>query len=73
MAGFTLSVTRRGGGIAVSATNDGQALKSASHFYPGGAKVYVIDSNLGDEGGSVDYDTADDGLAVTNSRGQVLR
>jgi hypothetical protein len=73
MAGFTLSVTGRGGGIALKATNDGQALTSASHFYPGGAKVYVIDSTLGDEGGNVDYNTADDGLVVTNSRGQVLR
>lgn len=73
MAGFTLMVTRRGDGIALKATNDGAAVRSASRFYPSGAKVYVIDSTLGDEGGSVDYDTADDGLVVTNSRGQVLR
>lgn len=73
MAGFTLTVARRGGGIAVKATNDGKALTSASRFYPGGAKVYIIDSTLGDEGGHVDYDTADDGIVVTNSRGQVLR
>jgi hypothetical protein len=72
MAGFTLTVTRSGDGITVKATNDGAALKSASHFYPGGAKVYIIDSTLGDEGGHVDYDAGDDGLVVTNSRGQVL-
>ena len=72
MSGFTLTVTRHGGGISVKAIQDGEAMASVSHFYPGGARVYVIDSNLGDDGGSVDYDTADDGLVVTNSQGQVL-
>jgi hypothetical protein len=72
MSGFALTVTRHGGGISVKAVQDGEAMTSVSHFYPGGAKVYVIDSNLGDEGGSVDYDTADDGLVVTNSQGRVL-
>jgi hypothetical protein len=72
MSGFALTVTRHGGGISVKAIQDGEAMTSVSHFYPGGAKVYVIDSNLGDDGGSVDYDTADDGLVVTNSQGQVL-
>lgn len=73
MSGFTLAVTRRSGGIALKATENGAADTSASRFYPGGAKVYMIDSTLGDEGGTVDYDTVDDGLVVTNSRGQVLR
>jgi hypothetical protein len=72
IAGFTLAVASRGGGIALRADQNGQAMRSASHFYPGGAKVYAIDSTLGDEGGNTDYDTADDGLVVTNSRGQVL-
>lgn len=73
MTGFSISVTRRDGGIALKVTQDGQPMTSASHFYPGGAKVYVLDSNLGDDGGgSLDYFTTDDGLAVTNARGQVL-
>ncbi len=72
MAGFVLKVTRQANGITVSAVQDGQKMTSASHFYPGGARVYVIDSSLGDEGGSVDYNVTDDGLVVTNARGQVL-
>lgn len=73
MTGFTLDVTRQAGGISVKAIQDGQAMTAASHFYPGGAKVYVLDSNLGDDGGgNVDYDESDDGLIVTNAQGQVL-
>lgn len=72
MAGFTLTVTRQANGITVHAIQDGQEMTGASHFYPGGAKVYVIDSNLGDEAGSIDYALADDGLVVTNAQGQVL-
>jgi hypothetical protein len=73
MTGFTIDVTRQAGGISVKATQDGEAMTSVSHFYPGGAKVYVLDSNLGDDGGgNVDYDESDDGLVVTNAQGQVL-
>jgi hypothetical protein len=72
MAGFTLTVTRQPGGIMVKAVQDGQNMTGASHFYSGGAKVYVLDSSLGDEGGSVDYNVTDDGLIVTNAQGQVL-
>ena len=49
MAGFVLTVTRRANGIAVNAVQDGTKMTGASHFYPGGAKVYVLDSSLGDE------------------------
>jgi hypothetical protein len=72
MAGFTLTVTRQATGITVRAVQDGQAMTGASRFYAGGAKVYVIDSNLGDEAGRIDYALADDGLVVTNAQGQVL-
>jgi hypothetical protein len=73
LTGFTLTVTRGTGGITVRAIQDGTPMTSASHFYPGGARVYVLDSNLGDDGGgNVDYDESDDGLIVTNARGQVL-
>jgi hypothetical protein len=72
MAGFVLTVTRQANGITVNAVQDGQKMTGASHFYPGGAKVYVLDSNLGDEGGGVDYNVTDDGLIVTNAQGQVL-
>lgn len=72
LAGFVLKVTKQPAGITVNAVQDGEKMTAASHFYPGGAKVYVIDSSLGDEGGSVDYNVTDDGLIVTNAEGQVL-
>jgi len=73
LSGFVLTVTRQANGITVNAIQDGQKMTGASHFYPGGAKVYVLDSNLGDDdGSSVDYDTTDDGLVVTNAQDQVL-
>jgi hypothetical protein len=72
LAGFDLKVTRQGSGIAVRAVQDGHKMTSVSHFYPDGAKVYILDSNLGDEGGSIDYNVTDDGVVVTNTRGEVL-
>lgn len=72
MSGFVLKVRRQANGIAVIVSQDGVRMTDVSHFYPGGAKVYVLDSNLGDEGGSVDYNVSDDGLTVTNAQGQVL-
>lgn len=70
MAGFTVTVTRRANGITVHAVVDGQTTGAS---FQGGAKVYVVDSSLGDEGGSVDYNLGDDGLVVTNAQGQVLQ
>ena len=73
LSGWTLTITRESGGIAVKASLDGRAMPSVSHFYPGGAKVYALDSNLGDDtGGDTDYNSTDDGLVVTNAQGQVL-
>ena len=73
LSGWTLTITRQSGGIAVRAALDGQAMPSVSHFYPGGAKEYALDSNLGDDtGGDTDYNNTDDGLVVTNAQGQVL-
>lgn len=73
MTGWTVTVTRRPGGIIVKAVQNGLLMSAVSHFYPGGAKVYVLESNTGDDGGgNGDYAVADDGLVVTNSQGQVL-
>lgn len=72
LSGWTLTVTRQPGGITVKALLGGQPT-SYSHFYAGGAKVYALDSNLGDDAnGDTDHDDTDDGLAVTNAQGQVL-
>jgi len=73
MSGWTLTVTRQSGGITVKALQNGVAMASVSHFYPGGAKVYVLDSDLGDDQpGSADLNDTDDGLIVTNAQDQVL-
>ena len=65
---WTLTVTRQAGGITVKAAHDGQQMSSVSHFYPGGATVYILDSELSDNAAG----TTDEGLEVTNAQGQVL-
>lgn len=73
LSGWTLTVTRQDGGISVKATQGGRPMASVSHFYSGGAKVYVLDSDLGDDTvGGTDFNDTDDGLIVTNAQGQVL-
>ena len=71
MSGLTISVARKTGGIAVVAGVTGQQLAPA-RFYPGGAKVYVIETSLGDDSGSLDYNLGDDGLVVTNGQGDIV-
>jgi hypothetical protein len=71
MSGLTISVTRKVGGISVVAGVTGQQPPTA-RFYPGGAKVYVIESGLGDDSGTLDYNLGDDGLVVTNGQGNIV-
>jgi hypothetical protein len=68
MSRWKLTVTRQAGGITVQAAEDGQSMASVSHFYPGGAKVYILDSDLG----ATAPGTTNEGLEVTNTQGQVL-
>jgi hypothetical protein len=73
LSGWKLTVTRKTGGITVKALQGGQLMTAVSHFYPDGAKVYILDSDLGDDAGpGTDYDDTDDGLVVTNAQEQVL-
>ena len=73
LSGWALTVTRKAGGITVQAVQNGTLMASVSHYYPGGAKVYLLDSDLGDDAGpNTDYNDTDDGLIVTNAQGQVL-
>jgi hypothetical protein len=68
MSRWKLTVTRQAGGITVQAAEDGRSMTSVSHFYPGGARVYILDSNLrADTPGNTN-----EGLEVTNTQGQVL-
>jgi hypothetical protein len=68
MSRWKLTVTRQAGGITVQAAEDGQLMASVSHFYPGGAKVYVLDSDLRADA----VGNTNEGLEVTNAQGQVL-
>jgi hypothetical protein len=71
MSGLTISITRQTSGISVRAGVTGQPPPSA-RFYAAGGKVYVIESNLGDDGGNVDYNLGDDALVVTNVQGRIV-
>jgi hypothetical protein len=71
MSGLVVSVTRQVGGIAVRAGVAGQPLPPA-RFYASGGKVYILESNLGDDSSDLDYNLGDDGLIVTNLQGRIV-
>jgi hypothetical protein len=71
MTGLTISATRQGHGITVKAGANGQPV--AAHTYANGARVYVVESSLGDDSGSSDYNLGDDGLVVTDATGRVVQ
>jgi hypothetical protein len=68
MSRWKLAITRQAGGITVQAAEDGQSMASVSRFYPGGAKVYILDSDLGADA----VGNTNEGLEVTNTQGRVL-
>jgi hypothetical protein len=68
MSRWKLTITRQPGGITVQAAEDGQSMASVSRFYPGGAKVYILDSDLGADAAG----NTNEGLEVTNTQGRVL-
>jgi hypothetical protein len=72
LTGLSVSGSRQGNGIRVVAGVVGQA-STPAQFYPGGAKVYVIEAALGDESGNTDYNLGDDGLIVADAAGRILR
>lgn len=71
MTGLRIAVHRSGRGISVSAGVSGQPAP-APRTYPDGARVYVVETSLGDEAGNSDYNLGDDGLIVTDLRGRIL-
>lgn len=71
MTGLTISATRQGHGITVKAGVNGQS--AAAHAYPDGARVYVVETSLGDDSGGSDYNLGDDGLVVTDAAGRILQ
>ena len=67
-----ISVRRQGSGLSVTAGILGQP-PSAPHLYPHGARVYVVETSLGDDSGNTDYSLGDDGLVVTSAQGTVIQ
>jgi hypothetical protein len=70
--GLKISVSRLKDGISVTAGVNGQP-PPAAHTYVSGAKVYVVESSLGDDSGDTDYNLGDDALVVTNAQGRVVQ
>jgi hypothetical protein len=70
--GLKISVSRLKDGISVTAGVNGQPAQAA-HTYVNGAKVYVVESSLGDDSGDSDYNLGDDGLVVTNVQGRIIQ
>lgn len=70
-AGLTISVRRQGTGLSVVAGVTGQQA-NAPHYYPLGARVYVIEASLGDDSGNSDYNLGDDGVIVTDAHGRIV-
>lgn len=70
-AGLTISVRGQGTGLSVVAGVTGQQA-SAPHYYPLGARVYVIEASLGDDSGNSDYNLGDDGIIVTDAHGRIV-
>jgi hypothetical protein len=71
LTGLTVSVQRKASGLSITASVNGQK-PGPAHFYPRGARVYVVEASMGDDSGSSDYNLGDDGLAVTDSQGRII-
>lgn len=70
-AGLIITVRRQGTGLSVVAGVTGQQA-SAPHYYPLGARVYVIEASFGDDSGNSDYNLGDDGIIVTDAHGRIV-
>jgi hypothetical protein len=72
LAGLVISVHQRASGLAVTAAARGQG-PTASHLYPGGVRVYVVEASLGDDSGNLDYSLGDDAVVVTDAHGRIIQ
>jgi hypothetical protein len=72
LTGLSVSVHRQGAGISVTAGVVGQP-PASPHLYPLGARVYIVESSLGDDSGNTDYSLGDDGLVVTTADGRIVQ
>ena len=71
LTGLSVTVHRQGTGLSVLAGVNGQQ-PASPHYYPLGARVYVVEAALGDDSGSSDYNLGDDGIVVTDATGRIV-
>jgi hypothetical protein len=71
LTGLSVSVRRQTSGLSITAAVNGQQAGPA-HFYPNGARVYVVEAAMGDDSGSSDYNLGDDGIVVTDALGRIV-
>jgi hypothetical protein len=71
LTGLKVSVRVRGTGLLVTAGAVGQP-PGSPQLYPAGARVYIVESSLGDDSGNTDYNLGDDGLVVTSGDGRIV-
>jgi hypothetical protein len=72
LTGLNVSVKQQGSALVVIAGVNGQAAPTPRR-YAGGARVYVVESSLGDDSGNTDYNLGDDALIVTDARGGIIQ
>lgn len=72
LTGLSVSVHRHGTGLSVAAGVAGQP-PSSPRLYSTGARVYIVESSLGDDSGNTDYSLGDDGLVVTSADGRIVQ
>lgn len=72
LTGLSISVKRQGSALVVAAGVIGQAAPAPRRF-AGGARVYVVESSLGDDSGNTDYNLGDDALVVTDAKGGIIQ
>jgi ubiquinone/menaquinone biosynthesis C-methylase UbiE len=70
LAGLAVTVQPQGPGLSVVAGVNGQP--RSARYYPGGARVYVVEAAPGDDSGSTDYSLGDDGVVVTDAQGRIV-
>jgi len=71
LTGLSVSVRHQTSGLSITAAVNGQSAGPA-HFYPNGARVYVVEAAMGDDSGSSDYNLGDDGIVVTDAQGRIV-
>ena len=70
LAGLAVTVHPQGPGLSVVAGVNGRP--GSARYYPGGARVYVVEAAVGDDSGRTDSSLGDDGVVVTDAQGRIV-